>query len=198
MPQRKSLQSTSLHTYQAPLRDAAARCHLTTPGHSCEGDGPVWILMHIPHEQCPAHFHLPGYWLSLFHGWASSQPPEPHVDNQHDEEHGHGRQLGVRGAHVQVLGVLAVLLGQTGQVVGLGIKGCQRERGEELGLAERSPNVTSCVRVSLEQLEAQWFCGLCLPAGLQGLSCWDESHPSWAPAGLSQKHQHLPAVSQYS
>lgn len=123
--------------------------------------------MHIPHEQCPAHIHLPGHWLSLFHGWASSQPPEPHIDNQHDEEHGDGRQLGVRGAHVQVLGVLAVLLGQTGQVVGLGIKSCSRERGEELGLTEHSPNVTLSVQVSLGSVS-------CAPCP-QGLSCWDRA-----------------------
>lgn len=161
------------------LRDAAARCHLTTPGHPHEGDGPVWILMHIPHEQCPAHFHLPGYWLSLFHGWASSQPPEPHIDDQHDEEHGYGRQLGVRGAHVQVLGVLAVLLGQTGQVVGLGIKSCQRERGEELGLTECCPNVPSSV------IWSSWKrSGFVACASLQGSS--------------TQEHQHLPAISQSS
>lgn len=53
-----------------------------------------------------------------------SQPPESHIDNQHDKKHGYGRKFGVSGTHVQILGVLTVLLGQAGQVVGLGIKSC--------------------------------------------------------------------------
>lgn len=52
----------------------------------------------------------------------SSQPPEADVDDEHDEEDAAGRQLGVGGARVQVLGVAAVFLGQAGQVAGLGVQ----------------------------------------------------------------------------
>lgn len=80
----------------------------------------------VPHTHTSAR--LPAFPLRADR---ESQPPEPHVDDQHDEKHSHGRELGVGGTHVQVLGVLAVLLGQAGQVVGLGIESCRRERAEE-------------------------------------------------------------------
>lgn len=50
-----------------------------------------------------------------------SEPPEAHVDYEHDEKDAPGRQLGVGGAGVQVFGVAPVLLGQAGQVAGLGV-----------------------------------------------------------------------------
>lgn len=50
-----------------------------------------------------------------------SEPPEAHINNQHDEEDPPGSQLGIGGAGVQVLGVTPVLLGQAGQVAGLGV-----------------------------------------------------------------------------
>lgn len=48
-----------------------------------------------------------------------SQPPEAYVDDEHDEEDATGCQLGIGGACVQIFGVAAVFLGQTGQVAGL-------------------------------------------------------------------------------
>lgn len=86
--------------------------------------------MHIPSEQCPAHTHTPAR-LPAF-PLHRSQPPESHIDDQHDKKHSYSREFGVSGTHVQVLCILTVLLGQTGQVVGLGIQSCWRERAEKL------------------------------------------------------------------
>lgn len=57
-----------------------------------------------------------------------SEPPEAHVDNEHDEEHAAGGQLGVGGAGVQILGVPLVLLGEAGQVAGLGVQRCREDK----------------------------------------------------------------------
>lgn len=106
------------------------------------------------------HTHLPGYQLSLF-SVTRSQPPESHIDDQHDKKHSYGRKFGVSGTHVQVLRILTVLLGQTGQVVGLGIQSCWRERAEKLIKINPTgyhPDVTATEEVSLEQLEEQQYC----------------------------------------
>lgn len=39
-----------------------------------------------------------------------SEPPEAHIDNEHDEKDTAGCQLGIGGAGVQILGVAPVLL----------------------------------------------------------------------------------------
>lgn len=42
--------------------------------------------------------------------FSPSEPPEAYIDNEHDEKDAAGRQLGIGGAGVQILGVAPVLL----------------------------------------------------------------------------------------
>lgn len=67
----------------------------------------------------------------IFHFFSLSEPPEAHIDNEHDEKDTTGCQLGIGGAGIQILGVAPVLLRQAGQVAGLGVQRCGDEKQEE-------------------------------------------------------------------
>lgn len=87
-----------------------------------------WQLFLVSADSVQLIFHFNTSFLLLF---SLSEPPEAYIDNEHDEKDTTGRQLGIGGAGIQILGVAPVLLWQAGQVAGLGVQRCGEEKPEE-------------------------------------------------------------------
>ena len=57
-----------------------------------------------------------------------SEPPETHIDDECDEDHGHSGHLSIGGAGVEIFGIAAVLFGQARQIAGFSVQSWEKKK----------------------------------------------------------------------